>query len=66
MKKGDITTTREYIVSIKELRKIYGLKGEVIDISLYQGRSINKEEAGKDPDTDLYVFTTKETSNAKR
>ncbi len=66
MKKGNVTTTRQYIVTVKELRKLYGLKGEVVDISLYQGRSPNEEEAGKDPDTDLYVITTKDTSNAEK
>lgn len=61
MKKGEITITREYIVSVKELRKIYRLEGELIGIDLFRGRSPNEEEAGKDPDTDLYVITTKET-----
>ena len=60
MKKGTIKTTREYIVSVEELRKIYKFVGEFYSIDLYQGRSINDKKDGKNPDTDLYVITTKE------
>ena len=66
MKKGDVTITREYIVSVKELRKIYGLEGELIEIGLWQGRSIDDEEKGKSPDTDLYVITTKEKTTSRK
>lgn len=65
MRKGIVIITREYIVSVKELRKIYGLVGEVKSISLYEGRSINEEEQGVSPDKDTYVITTKETTPNK-
>lgn len=62
MKKGEVIITREYIVSVKELRKIYGLKGQLKNIDLYSGRSLQEEEDGKNPDTDLYVITTEEVT----
>lgn len=60
MKIAKLIIQRQYIVSVKELRKIYGLIGEVEAIDLWEGRSVNEEEKGIKSDKDLYVITTKE------
>ena len=66
MKKGQVIIKREYIVSVKELRKIYGLVGEVESIDLWEGRSTHEEEQGISPDKDTYVIYTKEILTPKQ
>ena len=56
---------RDYIITSKELRKALDLKGEIISINLWKGRSPNEEEEGKSPEKDEWVITTKDIKKLK-
>lgn len=51
---------REYKITSAELRKALGLKGEILDMSLYCGRSPNDDAQGKSPEKDVWVIHTEE------
>ena len=54
---------REYILSSAELRKALKLKGEIINIGLYAGRSPDDIEKGKSSDKDLWYIKSTEITN---
>ena len=53
---------REYIISSAELKKALKLKGEIIFMGLYTGRSPEDKEVGKSPDEDMWCINTKEVA----
>lgn len=66
MKKGKIIkVSRRYIVSGKELRELYNIKGEITHVGLWSGRSPNEIAHGVDPDTDTFEIVTKELKTQK-
>jgi len=47
-------------ISSGDLKKAFGLKGEIITISLYSGRNPNDEEKGVLADKDIWEIHTKQ------
>lgn len=51
---------RSYKITSRELRDILKIKGEIITISLFSGRSPDDEEKGVSPDKDIWEIQTEE------
>lgn len=51
---------REYIITSAELRKALQLEGEILNMSLWEGRSPNDIEQGISAETDKWSIRTKE------
>ena len=56
---------REHIITSAELRRFLDLKGEILSIGLYRGRSPNDEEAGVSPEKDEWYINTREVKVLK-
>ena len=51
---------REYIFTSAELRKLLGLEGELKNMGLLSGRSLNDIADGKSAEKDRWYITTEE------
>lgn len=51
---------REYKITSAELRKALQLEGEILDMSLYEGRSPNDITEGKSAEKDIWLINTQE------
>lgn len=61
-----IQIDRQYIITSAELRKVLNLEGEILNMSLWRGRSPNDEEKGVSPEKDEWIINTKEIKEAMR
>lgn len=67
MKIENETTSRSYIISQKELKKKFGILGDIQSINLWAGLSPNEEEEGESHDKDeLEIVTHDEVRNTKQ
>jgi len=60
MKVNNKTISRSYIISQEELKKQFGLKGDIQSIDLWSGISFQQEEQGESHDKDEYEIVTHE------
>jgi hypothetical protein len=51
---------RDYKITSRELRQVLELKGEIMSMGLWQGRSPNDEALGVSSEKDIWYITTKE------
>lgn len=51
---------REYIIRAKELRELFQLEGEIINITLEKGLTPTEDNEGKTHDYDEYSIQTRE------
>jgi len=51
---------RQYILTSAELRKALNIKGEILNVNLWKGRSPNDIEKKVSPDKDEWEIQTKE------
>lgn len=56
---------RSYKITSKELKEALEIEGEIIDMSLFSGRSPNDIAQGISPDDDLWEIRTKENKEVK-
>ena len=60
-----ISIERRYIISSKKIRELFELKGDIIHVGLWSGRSPNDVAEGKSPDSDTWEIHTKELRSGK-
>jgi len=60
LKDNIIQTTRRYKFTQKEIKEKLGLKGDLHQGGLWEGRSPNEVKRGVKADTDIYYIETQE------